>query len=226
MEHAAFTPYNIQTRQTSGTPFHVQINPESYSVSSGNQHEMKREGVSAKQKPIYFTFLEREPSVLSMEMVFNSYTPDIPETKLPNIRDAYRTLRDFLAVTSESHAPPVVLFAWGKVSFVGVLTHLEENFTMFASTGTPVRARVKVSLKGCFQEDLQSRALHSPDRTKIRMVQQKDTLWAISAREYGDPAQWRQIALANGIRNPRKLQQVSQLVIPPLPKEGSSDGPI
>ncbi len=74
MEHAAFTPYNIQTRQTSGTPFHVQINPESYSVSSGNQHEMKREGVSAKQKPIYFTFLEREPSVLSMEMVFNSYT--------------------------------------------------------------------------------------------------------------------------------------------------------
>ena len=106
------------------------------------------------------------------------------------------------------------------------IEHLEENFTMFASTGTPVRARVKVSLKGCFQEDLQSRALHSPDRTKIRMVQQKDTLWAISAREYGDPAQWRQIALANGIRNPRKLQQVSQLVIPPLPKEGSSDGPI
>lgn len=226
MEHASFTPYNIQTRRVSGSAFHVQINPESYVVSSGNKHEMKREGISAKQKPIYFTFLERDPSALSMELVFNSYVPGVPETRLPNVRDSYQVLRGFLAVSSEGHAPPVVLFAWGSVSFVGVFTSLEENFTMFASTGTPVRARVKVSLEGCFQEDLQSHALHSPDRTKIRMVQQKDTLWAISAREYGDPAQWRQIASANGIRNPRKLQQVSQLVIPPLPKGGSPDGPL
>lgn len=220
MEHAWFSTFDLQLRQATGVPFKVQINPESYTVTASNKHEVKREGAIARQQPIYFTFLGQEPSTISMELIFNTYYGGLPEALLEDVRGSYARLRDYLAIASEEHAPPVLRFAWGSVAFVGVLTQLEENFTMFASTGTPVRARVKVSMQGCMQEEMKSRALHSPDRTKLRTVTQNETIWAISAREYGTPASWRAIALANGIRNPRRLVQAEQLVVPPLTEGG------
>jgi nucleoid-associated protein YgaU len=43
-----------------------------------------------------------------------------------------------------------------------------------------------------------------------------DTLSNIAAAEYGDPNQWRPIAIANRIDNPRVLAPGRGLVIPPL----------
>lgn len=220
MEHAWFSAYDTRSRRATGSAFNVQINPETYSISAQNKHQVKRESGTVKQQPIYFTFLARDPSTISVELVFDTYRHGQPEAKMQNVRESYAPLRKFLSVSSEEHAPPVLLFAWGRVAFVGVLTQMEENFTMFISTGTPVRAKVKVTMEGCPQEDLQSRALHSPDRTKVRMVCQNDTLWAMARREYDSPALWRPIALANGIRNPRKLPQAQRIVVPPL-TEGS-----
>ncbi len=56
--------------------------------------------------------------------------------------------------------------------------------------------------------------LHSADLTKSRIVKDGDNLWAIAAKEYGDPEDWRLIAEANHIDNPRKLQPGRQLMIP------------
>ena len=60
------------------------------------------------------------------------------------------------------------------------------------------------------------RPLQSSDKTKIRTVKQGDSLWAIAAEEYGDPALWRPIADENGIYNPRILEAGSEITIPPL----------
>lgn len=216
MEHAWFSAYDLKTRQTTGAPFRVQFNPETYSLSMGNKNEVKREGASTQQQPIYFTFLEKDPASLSLDLLFNTYEYGVPEALLPSVRETYAVLRQFLNVASEKHTPPVLQFAWGDVAFIGVLTHMEENFTMFSSTGRPVRAKVKVTLEGCLKAELKSQALHSPDRTKVRTVRQLETIWAIAAREYDSPELWRPIARANGIRNPRLLRQAADLVIPPL----------
>jgi LysM repeat protein len=45
-------------------------------------------------------------------------------------------------------------------------------------------------------------------------VRRGDTLSAIAQRELGDPNRWREIAQANGIRDPRSLMPGQQLVIP------------
>jgi nucleoid-associated protein YgaU len=58
--------------------------------------------------------------------------------------------------------------------------------------------------------------LESSDRTKRRVIIQGDSLWLISSQEYGDPAQWRSIAQANGIENPRNLEAGKEIIIPPL----------
>ena len=43
-----------------------------------------------------------------------------------------------------------------------------------------------------------------------------DALWRIAAEEYGDPAQWRPIAAANNITNPRVLEPGTELIIPSI----------
>jgi nucleoid-associated protein YgaU len=47
-------------------------------------------------------------------------------------------------------------------------------------------------------------------------VRRYDTLQSLAADEYGDPALWRPIALANSIINPRDLAAGTILTIPKL----------
>lgn len=49
------------------------------------------------------------------------------------------------------------------------------------------------------------------------MVRAGDSLQAIAAQEYGDPRQWRPIAVASGLDNPLTIQVGQQLTIPALP---------
>lgn len=46
------------------------------------------------------------------------------------------------------------------------------------------------------------------------VVKKGDTLWALAARELGDGRRWKEIAKANGVKNPRLLQIGTRLTIP------------
>jgi nucleoid-associated protein YgaU len=56
----------------------------------------------------------------------------------------------------------------------------------------------------------------SADHAKTYVVRRGDTLSAIAAAEYGDPARWRPIAEANRIANPRLLAPGTRLALPAL----------
>ena len=56
----------------------------------------------------------------------------------------------------------------------------------------------------------------SPDRTKERTLTQGDQLWMIAGQEYSDPGQWKVIAEANDILNPRKLEGAVTLKVPSI----------
>jgi nucleoid-associated protein YgaU len=56
----------------------------------------------------------------------------------------------------------------------------------------------------------------SPLEPRRHLVRRGDSLPSLAAAEYGDPARWRPIALANGLVNPRLLEPGTELVIPPL----------
>ncbi len=87
---------------------------------------------------------------------------------------------------------------------------------MFHPQGFPVRATLTVSLKEYTEVDTQIKKIdaHSADLTKRWIVTQGDSLWFIAAKEYGNPGDWRLIADANKIDNPRILQPGQELVIP------------
>jgi len=130
-----------------------------------------------------------------------------------------RRVVELAQVDRETHEPPVCQLSWGRYAhiFTGVLTQLDQRFTMFLPDGTPVRA----TLDCTFAESptvaaARAGELHSADVVKSRVLRRGDTLHSIAAREYGDPALWKEIARANGITNPLRVSPGTVLTIPRL----------
>lgn len=136
------------------------------------------------------------------------------------------------------HAPPVCEFIWNdkfpgaslstvnasatgnqnRNGFPCVVENVRQKFTLFSPDGVPLRATLTVTLREFRRLDQQERQTnrHSPDRTQAHVVQRADTLSAIAARAYGRPDEWRAIAIANGIEDPRRLSPGQTLAVPPI----------
>jgi len=99
-----------------------------------------------------------------------------------------------------------------------VVESVRQRFTLFSPAGLPLRATLSVSLKEykSLSEQLQEINHTSPDKTHAHVVQQGETLAQIAAAVYGDPTQWRAIALQNAILDPLSLTPGAVLQVPAL----------
>jgi nucleoid-associated protein YgaU len=95
---------------------------------------------------------------------------------------------------------------------------------MFQPEGLPARATLTVSFKEykTLSELVREPRLQSTDRHKRRMLVGSDSLWLLAAREYKEPARWRNIADYNDLDDPRDVAPGDWLRVPPLdPDDGS-----
>ncbi len=116
--------------------------------------------------------------------------------------------------------PPWVKFHWGKFhSFKAVVTRLSLSFVYFSADGEPLRARASLDLTQ-FEEEAdwprQNPTSGTPAPARSHQLQPGETLDRVAARYYDDPTAWRELARANGIRDPFAVQPGSQLAIPTL----------
>ncbi|MEF8827476.1 MAG: LysM peptidoglycan-binding domain-containing protein [Haloarcula sp.] len=185
------------------------FNPTEYSLEkSVNYSDVAMPGFTS---PVT-QFVHGETETLSMELFFDTYE------KGADVRDYTDEIDALVRVDGDLHAPPIVRFVWGSFQFKAVVQRVKKQFTMFLDDGTPVRARLNVSF-GEYTTPTEQRAespRHSTDRTTVHFVTEGDTLWAIAADEYGDAGEWRAIATANEITNPRSIEPGTELAIPPL----------
>jgi Contractile injection system tube protein/LysM domain len=138
---------------------------------------------------------------------------------LENVDTAYvDRLRSLLDPAPKLHAPPVVAFVWGPRRFTGVLDGLDITYQLFARSGVPLRAKLNVNLKEYRPAAVQiwQEQRSSANVEKSYLVRLGDTLPGIAAQVYKDPARWRELAVANGIRDPRDLRPGRRLVLPRL----------
>ena len=202
---------NEDTREV----FSVLFNPSEYSIDGASKWaEQEKRG----QKPeLQYTGGDRKK--LAMELFFDTY-----EART-DVREHTVKIANLLVFNKEHHRPPKVTLSWGKEApggafaefpFTGVLESLKQHFTMFASDGTPVRAKLSVSFIqfSLTQEELRKNEGHSADKTKTYVVKAGDTVSDIAGLFYKDPSKWRYIALANEIENPRRLEPGRLLTIP------------
>ena len=217
-----------------GTSFSVLYNPQSYT-----QHKTTNYGqvpqLSMDAPIVQFTNGGAE--TLSFELFFDAVSAGqevgggmgerakfLGNSLLPtaasliDIRKYTDKIVKLMHVDNNVHRPPLLRLKWSSLQYKCFLMDCTQTFTKFNEVGKPVRARLQctfiqyVSLR----EMVSKTPLHSPDTSKYRPVRDNDSLWAMSAKAYGDPGEWRVIAEANGIRNPRTLHSGDLLVIPAI----------
>ncbi len=185
------------------------FNPEQYTVDKTVNYQ--RTNLPGLQTPIT-QFVYGNAQTLKIDLFFDAYD------KGEDVRKYTKKITKLLDIDSDLHAPPVCKFMWGKLEFKAVIDSVSENFTMFQSSGVPVRSKLTISFTEykTFAEQLPPRPLESADRVKYRRITQADSLWSLADKAYGDPGQWRVIARANKITNPRLLEPGAELTIPAL----------
>ncbi len=204
LEKATIQRYDLESGTPEGDPIEVLFNPTEYRLEKSNQFaEVAIPGLESP--PIQF--VRGNIRTLSMQLFFDTYEQG------EDVRDHTGQIVGLLDVDPDLHAPPVCIFSWGDLNFVGVLERANQTFQLFLSDGTPVRATVDVSFKEYFYApgDRQS-----ADFAKRYVVRRGDTLSGIAGRKYGDPALWRPIAEENGIDDPLSIEPGQVLTIPAI----------
>ena len=171
-------------------------------------------------------FTNAEPRTLSLDLIFDTY--DSPSAEKEDVRKYTQKL--FQLTTAEKHGdkhrPPVCRLSWGVASmfFQGVLTQLDQQFTLFMENGKPVRATSKCTFKEwrTNYEDLNRQDRQSSDIAKTWVVKLGETLSGIAAEEYHDPRLWRPIAAENNLDDPLSLEPGTVLLIPTLTERRSN----
>ncbi|OUN22062.1 CIS tube protein [Flavonifractor sp. An82] len=216
--------------------FEVLYNPESY-VQSRSVRYAQSSGISTNtpvsqfaggslevlQFRLFFDSMSAGSEVgggLTDRLKFtaNSLLPSI--TKIVDVRKYTKKVYKLMEIDPDKHVPPLLKLKWASLQFTGHLISCQQNFVRFNEQGIPLRAWLDCVFQEFIppQKATLPRPLESPDTTKYRTVHQGDALWSLSAREYGQPEQWRAIADANGLANPRTLRSGDRLVLPAIKK--------
>ena len=188
----------------------VLFNPKEYSIQKSVQWEPhKAPGLDLPEQQ----FTSGNPAVLSVELFFDTY-----ETKGDVKKLHTDALLKLATVAADLHRPPLVMFQWGSQKFTGVIESVALRFTMFLPSGKPCRAVANLSIKEAktAKQQVEETPRESPDHTKRRTLKQGETLALLAHEEYDDPAEWRRIADANGISDPKDVKAGTVLTLPPI----------
>lgn len=201
-----------------GIPIVCQFNPSEYQIADSAKYSEKT--VPGGHSTIS-QFISGTSSALTLTLTFDTYIP--PTIENPNeggidVSILTQQIVELTRIKGTLHRPPIVTFLWGTVTFQGIITEVKQKFTMFLSSGIPVRAKLDVTFKSVEQESLLKRIspLESPDRTKYRIFKEGEYLWNYAKEEYESPQMWRVIAKANGIMNPLEIEAGQVLKLPAL----------
>ena len=169
-----------------------------------------------------------DPSPLLGGAVGESGSTDVSVSQQSDVRELTNRIVGLMDIEPSTHAPPVLLFTWGSLSFDCVLARVSAQFVMFRQDGVPVRARLQVTFneyRNLVQEAREIKR-ETADYAKFHVVRQGESIAMIAANEYGDPAKWRPIAKANNLVDVRYLEVGVRLRLPKLPYQDPMTGEV
>jgi len=127
-------------------------------------------------------------------------------------------LMGLMEVDARKGRPVWVRLGWGRLnSLKCVVESVTVTYTYFAASGTPLRAKAKLSLKQIMDEGrppLQNPTSGTRRRDRLHEVKPGETLDRIAYQAYGDATVWRLIADRNRIMDPLRLRPGQRLVLP------------
>jgi LysM repeat protein len=199
-----------------GEIFEVLFNPTEYSIEDSSKWEDQKG--NRRRPELQYTGGERKK--LSMELFFDTYE------KKEDVRQYTSKFARLLIVSindqNTGKRPPKVRLKWGPDNpdsgfpFTCVLESLKQQFVLFTPEGMPVRAKLSVVFKEFVLpiDEMQQEPPANSFPMQTYTVKAGDTLSGIAAALLKDPFEWRVLAEANDIDNPRLLKPAQVLVVP------------
>lgn len=213
-----------------GNDFVTLVNPEKYSLNYKAEYQSDQ-AQGASKKPLQYT--RTLPEDLDLEFLFDrtGIFKDNPKTdlsteqnKTPKEDGVDADLARFRAITlnynGSLHKPNYLKIIWGSLLFECVLMDLNVEYKLFGADGKPLRAVAKAKFKSytAIQKQIAEEGKKSPDLTHARIVVEGDTLPLMTARVYGDPKYYLEVARVNKLTTFRKLVAGQQIIFPPIQK--------
>jgi hypothetical protein len=215
-----------------GATIYALFNPEKYTVSKSLQ--LAEVNIPGLDSPVV-QYVRGQTEKINMELFFDTTDYGMADT-VKDVRSLTTDIYKLLKVNGDLHAPTRVQLHWGngghmtshgtKIDPWLVLESVSEEFNLFSPAGIPLRAKLTVSFREAWtiEQQLTETPRHSSDRTKLHRVVRGETISQIALTEYSDPEQWRAIADANHLDNPRRLTPGVQLTIPRNPSTAPGGG--
>lgn len=232
MAKAYFVRLDVHGEET-GQHLAVQFNPTEYTTTKGAQFaEIQIPGIDAPLQQ----FVAGQAERITLDLFFDS-TEDGTGTGATAVTDRTNEFFRLVKMSGADHAPPRLRLYFGDHGFPGVVADrtagaaatprrafdcvcesVQQRFTLFNPDGVPLRARLTVTLREyrTLEQQLEDLDLQSPDHTRLRVVQQGENLPLIAYRAYGSAAEWRRIAEANDVDDPRDVPPGTVLELPPV----------
>ena len=211
-------------------PIKVQFNPTEFSLDKSAQ--IAEITIPGLDTPL-LQFVRGQNEKMTLDLFF-----DTTESGMGNNATSVTTLTDLfyelVKIVPGTHAPPICTFHWNdefpgsdispaagnqkRNGFRCIVESVKQKFTLFSPEGVPLRATLSVTLREykTLTEQTDQLNLHSPDRTQSHVVQRGETLSSIAAQLDLKPGEWRHIADANEIEDPRRLTVGTFLTVPPF----------
>lgn len=200
-----------------GKVFQVQFNPQTLKLNYSNQ---KAGGEQPKGSSTQF--VGRGVTKLSLELWFDIALA-LPQgsTAKRDVRTLTQEVQYFMTPQkvpgkgTDKFLPPGFRFHWGSFTFIGVMDSMDETLDFFSSDGLPLRANVAITASkqeiqydaanAATVQNRQSSGLQSYTPVKAGSSLQDAAAKSTSASSSGGPPDWKGLALANSIENPRML---------------------
>lgn len=194
-----------------GKQFPVMYNPTEYSSSMTAVYGGPDEFNSKNQ------FQQTQNDNFSITLFFDTYENQT------DVRKEIKPIADLILPTVKKRKfkePPICTFVWGKFSYRGVIINLSQKFTMFLSSGIPVRATLTLTFESRLSDkDTKALSNRSSSR-KFWTVKAGDRLDLVAYRTLDNSANWKAIANFNNINDPLLFpggsEKGRQIVIPDL----------
>jgi Contractile injection system tube protein len=219
-----------------GTHLDCHFNPKQVTLSTGAKWETNQTP-GATETPAA-SFKGTNPRAVGMELLFDSSWTGLGLGSLMggglmggDVEDAIKTLIDWTKPSASNlpppapgqpASPPKLRILWGThkglAQFVCVLKSVSVTYTEFNPFGPATRATAKVDFEevpGDIPPAPQNPSSGSLPGQRTHLMTAGDTLHSIAQREYGRPALWRGLAIANGIDDPLRVGPGTTILIPP-----------
>lgn len=235
---------NLDTKDKKNNKIEVQLNPTDLAFNKTAQ--MAEIAIPGLDQPV-LQFIRGGTETLTVKLFFDTTDEGMGEgaKSVTELTDKFYQL---VKQNSKTHAPPRCRFSWGSVGaeskpaqgealgplakgkevskapfwFTGIVESIDREFVLFSPEGIPLRARLTVKMREYQTVEQMVAKLESADHTKAHVLKRRERLDQISANEYDTPAEWRRIADANKLDDPRRVPPGTILEIPPMRVESAT----